>query len=504
MTAILIEVTSIQQYIFSSNKLKENIGASFIIENKLFAKSGLLDEILKNEFGVVFDINNWKDGNPINNNAKCEIGYGGGGNTLIFFKDYDDAINVIEKFSISALKFFPSLKLNFGIKKDFNLTKYKSEFQELLKDLKKRKAENYIITNYPKSGITADCPLSNENAEFLLDEKFISIVSKTKLLAAEELKNFEKNKMSILFQNYEIPDEIDKMGQPKEGSYIAVVHVDGNGMGRIFSEIETIEELRKKSALVSKKVKSAMDQLINHLIYLKTMEWFCEKYPGKLLPIRPIVVGGDDVTFICEGRLGVYLAEKFIEYYFDENERNKGIENKERLMDGACAGVAIVKSHFPIYKSVKLAEELCGEAKKQSRENPGSYLSFYYSSTTFSGELKELRKKTHRFNDSSLYYGPYKLFEEDKIISIEKLKTCIYQFKTKWPRNKVMVLRKTITGSDSLQKLFENEIEQIGLKLPLDWNKIWSNKETPFFDAIELMDFYFDELLKTDKHENYN
>jgi len=32
-TAVFIEMMSIQKYIFKSNKLKENIGASYIVEN---------------------------------------------------------------------------------------------------------------------------------------------------------------------------------------------------------------------------------------------------------------------------------------------------------------------------------------------------------------------------------------------------------------------------------------------------------------------------------------
>jgi hypothetical protein len=33
VSALIVDTVSIQKYIFSSNKLKENIGASYIVEN---------------------------------------------------------------------------------------------------------------------------------------------------------------------------------------------------------------------------------------------------------------------------------------------------------------------------------------------------------------------------------------------------------------------------------------------------------------------------------------
>ena len=330
--------------------------------------------------------------------------------------------------------------------------------------------------------------------------------------------NNQNNTFPCLNDIYQLPDEIDKLGQDKEASYIAVVHVDGNGMGKIFSNINDIKELRKKSKAVSDKANSAMVKLIEHVIEIKEDKKLTDlkfQVGENFLPIRPILVGGDDVTFICEGRLGMYLAEKFIGYFYDETERGKGENSPEKLMDGACAGVAIVKSHFPFYKAVKLAEDLCGEAKKSSRIDKGSYISFYYSATTFSGTLEELRDKTHVAQSGELYFGPYKLFEPSFTHSVENLKEGIRLFKGKiscvnihnqptniyWPRNKVMRIREVIADNSSAQKLFEKEIKELGLSFPNNkptiWESIGGDKslKTAVFDQIELMDFYLDNLL---------
>jgi hypothetical protein len=503
--AVLIEAVSIQQYIFSSNKLKENIGASYIIEKLLYNENGLMDSILReNEFfGKDFKINSWKEEKENEINPEGEIGFIGGGNTLIFFNKQVIANKFIKRFSKDCLLKFPSLRIAFGIKDNFNISDYKNEYQKLLLDLKERKAKYIPIVSIPKHGITADCPWSNDTAE-VFEEKsktYISHSSKSKIHAAKEAQANQEKTYKSLNGKYALTDEVDNLGQNKEASYIAVVHIDGNGMGKIFSSINNISGLREKSKAVSFKANNAMELLISHIIDIKEqklLDVLNFKFDDKnktILPIRPILVGGDDVTFICEGKLGVYLAEKFIGCFYDETERSKNKESTDKLMDGACAGVAIVKSHFPFYKAVKLAEDLCSEAKKISRSNGGSSISYYYSATTFSGSLDELRKKTHEAQSGNMYFGPYKLFEDKDAHSIENLKNGIKHFKERWPKNKVMQLREIIADSGSAQKLFEKEFSEIGLQLPNTQPCIWANRRTAFFDQIELMDFYLDTLL---------
>ena len=57
--AILFDTRSIQRYIFSGNKLKTNIGASFIVE-RLF-QDALVDGVLKKRFGDGLDAESWKN-----------------------------------------------------------------------------------------------------------------------------------------------------------------------------------------------------------------------------------------------------------------------------------------------------------------------------------------------------------------------------------------------------------------------------------------------------------
>ncbi len=92
----LLDCMSIQPYIFSSNKLRTNIGASELVE-KMY--DDFLFNVLKEQFGVDKAIlEAWKAPATIgqmalqkdeNKDQKVEIAYIGGGNALLVFRKED-------------------------------------------------------------------------------------------------------------------------------------------------------------------------------------------------------------------------------------------------------------------------------------------------------------------------------------------------------------------------------------------------------------------------------
>lgn len=494
---VAVKINSIQEYIFHSNKLKENIGASQITDHEVFHV--IMENILTGNFQY-----------------NSTIVDKGGGGALVRFDNEEIASKFVKKFSLALLLNYPGLKTSFAVKDDFDFMSHKKELYDELADSKSRHPVN---TSIQKHGITADCPLSNESAEQLFEGQYISNASFSRINAASKsLKNYTDTLDKP--PKYSLTTEIEQLGQNEEASYIAVVHIDGNGMGSRFAKINSEEELSKSSKLVKNAAVGAMNSVIKDLIDLlekgdglKELSLKKDKDSEKVfLPVRPILAGGDDITFVCEGRLGMYLAEKFI-YYFTEN-------GKSDLMDGACAGVAIVKTKFPFYKAYELAEELCKEAKELCRKDEGepdvkkSYISYYYSATTFSGSLEQLRERTHQIDSNHFAYsGPYNVFDDSED-SIKKLKTGIKHFNNdeKFPKNKVMRLREVIAESEPAQKLFLKELQEAEKQLPDGGKVIWNAKistyiladgeikekkeyQTPYFDQIELMDFYPNDLL---------
>jgi hypothetical protein len=112
------------------------------------------------------------------------------------------------------------------------------------------------------------------------------------------------------------------------------------------------------------------------------------------LPFRPIVFGGDDATFVCDGRLGLTLAELYL----------RAME--QELADGkklyARGGVAVVKSHYPFSRAYELAEELAKSAKEFIRDRqaafdvPLSALDWHFGVNGVVLGLKDLRARDYR------------------------------------------------------------------------------------------------------------
>ena len=87
--AILFDTRSIQRYIFADNRLKTNIGASYIVSHVF--EEVLLGDVLKSDaFGIkTIDTESWKEGKELNGElpADCYVAYIGGGNALLLFPD---------------------------------------------------------------------------------------------------------------------------------------------------------------------------------------------------------------------------------------------------------------------------------------------------------------------------------------------------------------------------------------------------------------------------------
>jgi len=504
--AVLIEVVSIQKYVFSSNKLKENLGASWLMQ-EIFTV--FLDSVAGEIMGRS-DLNAWEKEHSViqmNNGAEFEVGYIGGGNALLFFRQEAKAREFINEWTKRLLVVSPGIVTALALG-DFDLDEdFPGEIKKIFAQLHQNKYSQIPQTLIARHGITAECAHSGysmENNWLYADNTYLSSSSWAKIEASERAgKELAKQCAGILNNQFCFSDELDQLGQLTGESHIAIVHIDGNGMGKRFRKAASLEQLRKLSCAVQNVTTESFMSLLKHIAdnfsdietalgYEGRHKW-PEERGKKILPFRPIIIGGDELTFVSEGRLGIYFAKLFLQFF-----EAKGAEIKVEKGNGlsACAGAAITKTKYPFYRGYQLSAELCGSAKKTRlrEKDHGSWLDFHVAYGGFSGTIDEIRESHYQSPGGSLLFRPYKINSTDEK-GFETLVKNTQELKNSLPKNKRKELRQVLTlGKASIEKyMSQNKARR--LKLPeIKGNnyhiRIYENNETPYFDMIEFMEFY--------------
>ena len=237
----------------------------------------------------------------------------------------------------------------------------------------------------------------------------------------KELKQepqLDPTKLAAAFQDGEEFEDAKNML-----SSVGVVHIDGNGVGAIMRDLDTAHTTVKphlsslEPALSERKsdgpkanpceraedpfqwfimeVNRRLDEVVKDAIALSWHE--IQKLTQEtVVPIVPVLVGGDDVTVYTDGRYAIPFAEAYIHHYEELTEKDdllsvlaivaggKKADAPERdyfeiddyiIQDPgpltASAGVTTVGRNFPFHIAYNLAEGLVSRGKKLGKK-PGA------------------------------------------------------------------------------------------------------------------------------------
>ncbi|HED05317.1 MAG TPA: hypothetical protein ENI61_01375, partial [Ignavibacteria bacterium] len=261
---VLLDTTSIQKYVFGSNRLTENLGASCIIKD-------VYEDMVKNN-PIIKIKPNIKDGTT-------EFkGYVGGGNALFYFNSLDEAQEFLKQWFLSLLVKAPGVQPASSIGKIDDATE-KTDLIELFKHLNINKSKFIPQTIISRHGITAECQssgLSMDCWNSILDSNendgkersnYVSSVTKTKIQYSKKAKDKAETLLKGHIKEYCFTDELDELGQSKGSeNYIAIVHIDGNDMGKRFRNCENIEETKLLSDSVKNATRKSFMLLIEEII----------------------------------------------------------------------------------------------------------------------------------------------------------------------------------------------------------------------------------------------
>lgn len=407
MYLVLIETSGNQSFIFATNKLKENIGASeltYRVSTQWLLK--IIGDISENQSLKV-----WQDNDrlrqllldssknpPINetsSNNAVEIIIAVSGKALLITKIEDVAKNIITKITTKALIEAPGIDIS-GVYQEFE---WETQIEDAVKQVYKKHQTNHsrlpspdfrflrlpIIAPCITSGLPASqLKTSNDNQE---------VISQISAVKRENTDNF-LNRIERLVENEKLkfPNSTNELEKKFDNlDWLAIVHADGNGLGQIFLNFENfinqeltgiedknrdyINQLRKFSLALDLCTENAFKKSIK--VFEETKTVIKRNQVQKILPIVPLVLGGDDLTVICDGKKAIEFTKEFLLAFEAETAREdlpdtlndiipslakdeKGL-NSSNL--SACAGIAIIKPHFPFSVGYHLAESLIKSAK---------------------------------------------------------------------------------------------------------------------------------------------
>lgn len=533
MYVVIVDTTQIQPYIFGSNRLKENIGASYLVAQ---ATDGWAESCLP---------------------PKIERLYAGGGNFVALAEDEPAAQAFVKSLSQKVLAEAPGLQLIMTYRQRKNgeslATAVQNSFTQLARQKQARSPKEPLLG----LGVTVMCQSTTLPAVGRDDKnKPVSAEILAKLGVNDDARERLLARLPLP-DGFSYPRDFDDLGREKgEHSFIAVVHADGNGIGKRFQQLieahlddEDDEPYKQAVRSLSAKVREAstaalketLDTLLRQLSWDETEKRYVIRHAnrngkgdllakivlqdgkkedeGYFLPFRPLVFGGDDVTFVCDGRLGIALA---VEYLRQFEVKTRAIIDEQLT---ACAGVAIVKSHYPFARAYDLAEALCSSAKKYRVQNDleGSCLDWHFALTGLAGDIGEIRRREYttyqhpeKLKDETLRYKGERLTlrpltldgnpkESHRSFAVVYKGVAAFQDldlpegeEPKWStrRNKVKALRDALRAGPTAVQRFKTmyylkELPEIDQSKNNDFQAGgWWGDNCGYFDAIEMIDWY--------------
>lgn len=347
-------VQGIQEFIFATNELKTIVGASEIVKN----------------------INN-----NIEEKYKKNIIVNAAGNVKLIFDESEKSI--LEDLVLNFPK--KTKQSAFGITLSQAVIRFEEGgLEKAFEDLEK----NLFI--------------QRNKTEVPLDMSINILKLAPKSGKPSSLK--DKDKATIQKEQEAQKDESSTGNIPKnKKNKTAIIHADGNGLGAMIASMN-------KNLKTDDEIIKAYKEFSTNLDKATTNAYETATKGINPKSIRKVILGGDDITIICDANIALDFANKFLKEFEKETKDLMGGDGLT-----ACAGIAYCNHKYPFHYAVNLAESLCSYSKKHSKEinkdlAPSSLMFHNIQSSNFTdfGEYIDKELTLNKGQDAVfLNYGPY-------------------------------------------------------------------------------------------------
>lgn len=506
----IYDVRGIQKYIFKTVKLQEAAGASMIVENIIMDALKAAVRTIRNTESLEAELEWYGEEGyfPYCEKYKdVQVLFIGGGNAYVMYRSRELCLKMNRLMSEYTIKKTYSLQLAVAIVEKSG--SYAEDYRKLFQGMGETKS------NMPVSKLLGTIPVMQ--AEIKTGYPLVSEQGSQETLlkqqGARKVWNKITGKDERLLDNYVTEKGAD--------STIAVVHIDGNSMGqRIRELIEGIEDyteainiMRRISYQINTSYKRVFEEMKRYFEEKGAKRSEFEKKETKYF-VRKILVAGDDITFVCNGKIAIsaveYYCRKISEYTMTGSADEKSIH---KYGFSVCAGIAYINSHFPFGIGYEVAEACCSLAKDAAKkaENMdngriGNFVDFHICQNVHAQNLKEMRRREYvTSSGEQLLIRPYYIStrtegELGKLnarrYSLNGLKEAILYFQNPQniPRSFAKDLRNTYPLGQSRMKLLYSFLESRGWKMPDGQEELYEKEGeqliAKWYDALEIMDYY--------------
>jgi len=335
------EIKGIQSFIFSSNKLKEIAGGSAIVDNLFHEKNF-------EQFGV--------DGSWV---KQCAAG-----SATIVFPSKDHLAAFVEDFPMYVDSVAPGTELVYAW---LPYEETVADFDPQLDALKVKLGENRNKRIVQLPELNPFIARSGQTGGGLMHSfQSIGQLDRSTKLKYEAGRNHRSElEETLLDEEWRSLYKLDVDGKQLEqsDSTIAVIHIDGNDIGLRVSQCKSLRAYERFSqtltTITKEAAKYAINQVADSIQRLVSDEVLAY---SPVLPIRPILVGGDDVTMMMDAKFALQFVQDYVIKFRELSSSPSHVEALFGSME-ASAGVAFVKPKSPFAANYHLSEALCSYAK---------------------------------------------------------------------------------------------------------------------------------------------
>lgn len=373
----LIETGANQRYLFGTNKLAHAVGASHLTRE---ATTTWVREAARTRAGITDVQRVETDG--------AEIALTTSGKAMVLLPTTEVARDLVFDVTSRGLIEAPGMRLHGAVSDPFEWGRGLPHALEQV-HARARHARAEAALNDLRFGrlpVISDCRYTPLPAACEINEGDTPVPVAHEVVAKARARDdgYRRLREIVGPDAGDLPANLGQLETLLTGSekWVGVVHADGNGLGEVFTAFAThleaaiahpptdrqhVDELRRLSVLLDGVTEDSLRDACQ------------QTWSGGVPLLLPLVVGGDDLTLVCEGRVAHRFAASFAGSFL---RRSRGVLDQEdnavvrSIMGGALAvpavgmsvGVAITKPHFPFSTGHDLAVELLGSAKAVKRE----------------------------------------------------------------------------------------------------------------------------------------